>query len=62
MTEQQCRPEICPMPSPSGYPTGALWSCPRCRAVYRRKRPVRERWWRNWYAPVGYWKFTGRHA
>jgi hypothetical protein len=53
-----CGPYVCAFPSQGDYRPGQEWTCPRCGATYRLSRPVPQRWWRNWWAPLGHWRFV----
>ena len=47
---------ICEVPrQPDLFPVGYGFKCLTCGAQYIRRRAVKERWWRNWSAPDGYW-------
>jgi len=53
-----CRPYVCPFPSPEEATAGDRWTCPNCGARYRLSRPYPETRWRDWYAEHGYWRLT----
>lgn len=51
-------PYTCRFPKPETRTARERWTCPCCGAEYRLTKPKPMRWWRQYFAPDGYWRLT----